>query len=112
MSLDRFFQRTYSRARYNCFHHAAEVWQHLTGEDILARLAGALEGVSRTHVQGFRRLARPADPCLVLMRQPVTRDMHVGVMVRGMVMHIQPRGVELQPLDVASFGFSDVRFYT
>jgi hypothetical protein len=111
MSIDGFFDRRYRLRGYNCLHHTAEVWRHLTGDDIEARLAGVIEGVTRAHVAGFRRLAKAADPCLVLMRHAGTRTMHVGVMTAGRVIHIQERGVEYQPLDVAAFGFTDVRYY-
>lgn len=112
MSVDVFLDRVYHRRRYNCLHHASEVWLALKGENIESKLADVLNGVKRAHVAAFRRLSAPADPCLVLMRRERSKTMHVGVMIAGRVLHIQGRGVEYQPLDVAGIGYTDIRFYT
>ena len=36
---------------------------------------------------------------------------HVGLFLRGRVLHIKQSGVEYQPLDVAIMGFKTHRFY-
>lgn len=114
MSLDAFLDRQYDLERYNCLHHAAEVWKHLTGEDILTRLEDVLNGVKRAHVAGFEALARPVDPCLALLRRRGGKsrsDMHVGVYVGRRIIHITKQGVQYMPVDVVRYGFSGIRYW-
>jgi hypothetical protein len=111
VSLDHYLSRIYDRQSRNCLHLLCDAWLEVTGEDLTERLAGVLEGVTRAHVKAFEWLSRPADPCIVLMRNPgIAGDEHVGMMIGGLVLHHQRSGVTYQPLDVASIGYSDVRF--
>lgn len=111
MSLDQFFDRKYHEKRFNCLHHASEVWSRLTGEDIRARLEGVLGGLRRRHLRAFIRLSRPQSPCLVMLRRRRECVFHIGVYLDGRVMHITGRGVEYQPLDVVACGFGETRWY-
>jgi hypothetical protein len=111
VSVDPFLLRRYDARNYHCLHHAAEFWQALTGEDILQRLEGVLNGLTRSHVAGFTRLPAPADPCLVLMRARLGTEMHVGVYYRRRILHIMPDRVEFQPAPVVTARFRDIRYY-
>lgn len=110
-SVDPFFFRRYDAKNYHCLHHAAEVWKAVTGEDILDKLAGVLNGLSRSHVKAFARLERAQAPCLALMRQRIGGTLHVGVYLKGRILHITPRGVEFQPACVVGARYTDLRFY-
>lgn len=115
MSIDEFFKRKYNRETYNCAHFASEVWQHLTGESIAHKLAGLLEPPKTRHVRfdlrrQFVRLQAPESPCLALMQRRGSAP-HVGIFLRGRVLHIHEMGVEFQPIDVASRGFERIGFY-
>jgi hypothetical protein len=44
------------------------------------------------------------------MQRPKTPP-HIGVFLRGKVLHLKESGAEFQPLDVASFGFTKMGFY-
>lgn len=112
MSVDVYFDRRYKRSEYNCLAFASEVWKDLTGQDIATPLAELLAGgrVSRAQGQGFVRRDNLTDPCLVLMQRRRATP-HVGVYVRGRVLHITESGVEYQPLDVVSRAFTSTRFY-
>lgn len=114
-SVDAYLGKVYDEDAYNCLHMARDVWYDLTGEDIWDRL-GTLRApkVHRTFVRrnrlGFDRLPGPVDPCIVLMRRPHTEP-HLGVYLRGKVLHINSVGVAHQTLDVASLGYKTVSFY-
>lgn len=116
MSIDRFLGRKYNKQAYNCAHLVAEVWQAETGIDIAHKLAGFLRPPRERSVafelrRAFRRLEAPQSPCIVLMTRPHSVP-HVGIYLRGKVLHIHEVGVEYQPIDVATRGFNTVRFYT
>lgn len=115
MNLDQFFSRTYDRNKYNCGHFASEVWKHETNEDISGALTGILVPMPErkaelTARRSFRSLPVPVSPCLVLMRRNGCVP-HVGVYLRGRVLHITERGVQFQPLDIATVGFKVIGFY-
>jgi hypothetical protein len=116
VSLDSFLGRAYHRARYNCAHLSIDIWRHLTGRDVAPAVAGFLvPGATPAllgHAAGVTVLPRPVDPCFVLMRSR-TREPHVAVFHRGRVMHFaNNRRVQYQPLEVVTFGYSKVRFFT
>lgn len=114
--IDEFFFKKYNRNTYNCAHLVSDVWLKLTGQDISERLRGFLKPVRLRSVgmdlrHEFVRLKCPQSPCIVLMNRPGAVA-HVGVYYRGKVLHIHASGTEYVPLDVASRGFTTVRFYS
>ncbi|MBN46211.1 MAG: hypothetical protein CMH23_07025 [Methylophaga sp.] len=115
MSIDQFYNRVYNRQTYNCAHFVAEVWAHITGRDITHILKGFLLPPKDRYVRAelrrqFEKLTEPKSPCIVLMQRPKTVP-HVGLFYNGKVFQIHERGVEFQPLDVATRGFKKVGFY-
>lgn len=113
-SVDPYLRRRYDRREYNCLHFARDVWQEATGEDVTEKLAGLLDPASRHptrgHFRSFKRINTPQDPCFVLMRRP-RLEAHVGVYIRGRVLHIQAAGAEFQLLEVVTRDFTETRFY-
>lgn len=114
-SIDKFYDREYNEKEYNCLHFVREVWLDITGKDIGTKLATfMLPAQDRTATfesrQYFQRVDTPVEPSIVLMGRARTPP-HVGIYIGGKVLHIHPRGVELQPVDVAMRGFSTVRYY-
>lgn len=114
MSVDRYLDRRYDREKYNCLHFARDVWADVTGVDISDLLANVFQPedrkVSKELLAKFHRLERPESPCLVLMTGVM--ESHIGIFLRGNVLHIHEYGVEFLPLDVACRGFKNIRFYT
>lgn len=116
MSVDKFLNKSYDASKYNCAHLVAEAWKDETGVDIAHTLAGFLlppadRRVILSECRHFTPIPAPVSPCIVLMQQR-RRAPHVGIFLRGRVLHIKRSGVEFQPLDVVKIGFSRVRFYT
>lgn len=114
-SVDPYLARRYDRRRYDCLHFAADVWRDTTGEDLRERLDGLLGApadrhVTARHLHAFRRLASPAEPCLVLFQRPRTPP-HIGVFLRGRVLHLREQGAVHQPLELAAHGFTSVRCF-
>lgn len=114
-SVDKFLDRKMDLNYYNCLHLTRDVWLELTGEDLSSRLAGLMGGLDgrrlhRATVRAFRRLTSPVSPCIVLMQLPRYQP-HMGVYLRGKVLHFQNHGVEFLPLSLATRGFKTVKFY-
>lgn len=100
---------------YNCAHYVAEAWECETGRDIRDILAGFLLPPSQRRAtsqaaRAFVRIPRPVGPCIVLFRRVKTTP-HVGFFIRGRVAHLTDSGPIRQLLDVASLGYTSVRFY-
>jgi len=115
VSIDAFFHRKYNRETYNCAHFVSDVWENLTGEGISHKLGGLLRPPKTRQAsfalrREFKRLEAPESPCIVLMQRHGSAP-HVGIFVRGRVLHIHEMGVEFQPIDVASRGFEKIGFY-
>lgn len=117
MSIDRYLDRQYHPATYNCAHLVCEVWAEMKGESMAQILRGLLCGPAQRQaklndLRRVRFLDTPQTPCVVLMQSP-RQPPHVGVWVRGRVLHLPERGsAQFQPLDVVSVGFKQVRFFT
>lgn len=112
VSLDAFLDRRKSPT-YKCFHHAAEVWEHITGERLQDRVASYVEhgALSLADARGFKQLDKPTSPCLILMENANDDEPHLGVFFERKVMHLAAHGAEYQPMVVATIGFKKVRFY-
>jgi hypothetical protein len=102
---------------YNCWDLTREVWLRLTGQDL-----GCPELIYYNNLEyndvveawqdtRYRELSGPKSPCIVLMMRPRMMT-HVGVMLPDKrVIHIRRAGVQVQPVEVASLGFTSVRYY-
>lgn len=115
LSVDPFLERRYKPLSYDCLHFTREVWLAATGEDIGDRLEtllgrGTARKVQKEHRRAFRRLSAPEDPCICLMRRPRASP-HIGVYLRGRVLHLCERGVEFMPPVVAARGFLSLGYY-
>lgn len=115
MSIDCFLDRTYNKNTYNCAHFVSEVWAYLTGESITNIMQGFLLPVKLRNVPSklhhcFKKLDKPSELCIVLMQRPRTEP-HVGLFYKNKLLHITEQGVHFSPLDVATLGFKNVRFY-
>lgn len=116
MSIDSLFHCKYDRKSYNCAHFVADTWLLETGKDITEKLHGFLFPPKDRFVPfslryEFIKLTKPVSPCIVIMRRSKYPP-HVGTYLRGKVLHIQENGPQYQPIEVATIGFSTVRFYT
>lgn len=102
--------------KYNCWDLTREVWLRLTGQDLgtpelmhytapeFNDVVDAWDGAR------YREIVGPVSPCIVLMQRP--RHMpHVGVFYQGRVIHIRRAGVQYQPIEVTSLGFTNIRYY-
>lgn len=113
MSIDKFFHRRYA-PNYNCASFVIEVWKHLTGDDIGDELFLNIQTIERTPLvrvrKRFKLLSKPTKLCVVMM-QGIQDAAHVGIVLNDRVFHIRRTRVEYQPIDVATIGYSRVRFY-
>jgi uncharacterized protein YycO len=116
MSLDKFFKKVYNAKNYNCANLVVDVWKELTGKDIEKDFTGFLlppkERFTPKKLKSkFIKLSHPQNPCIAIMRG-VTPTPHVGVYINKKIIHITENGVQFVPVNVATFGFSTVRYYT
>lgn len=115
MSIDHLFNRVYDINTYNCVHFLCEAWKHVTGQNLSHRLEGFLQPASarvfkKSEIKQLTKLEGPADPCIVVLHKP-RHSPHVGMFLRGKVLHISALGVQYQPLHVVQIGFNRVSFY-
>jgi hypothetical protein len=100
---------------YNCAHFLCDAWELETGQDIRGIMNGFLAPRRERQVQPaqrhrMERLQRADSPCVVLWRRRGAAP-HVGLYVRGAVLHLTDHGVIRQPLRLASIGYHSTRFY-
>lgn len=114
MSTDDYLDRVYVPKIYTCYHFVAEVLKDLTSKDLSESLAHLFNTgrLSKAHVRLFTELKSPVDGCVVIMQRPNINPPHMGIFIRGRVLHLHRKGVEYQPLDIATRGFPSVRFAT
>lgn len=116
MSVDKYFSKRYHRSNYNCAHFVCDVFEDLRGASVSEVLRAFLcapknRKPSKRDLLKAIVLENPVSPCVVLMQR--RDETHVGVYLRGRVLHILERGgVQFQPLEVATLGFTKVRFFT
>lgn len=115
MSIDRFLDRQYNSATYNCAHFVCEVWETVSGEPMGDRLKSfllpsKLRYVERNLFKHFERLAQPVDGCIALMRRRHASS-HVGIYRNKRILHIDQGGVRMDPLAVALMTFDRVDYF-
>lgn len=114
LSVDPFLSRQYDKIHYNCLHFARDVWLAHTGVDITVALNNVFDPRNRTNLRKtmeyFYRISEPIDPCLVLMHRHRLTS-HIGVYLRGKVIHLSELGVEFLPLHIINLGFPILRYY-
>lgn len=115
MSFDHLMGRVYDIDHYNCAHFVCEAWQHETGRDLAHRMQGFLRRVSdkeflRSDIQQFIKIEKPLSPCLVVFHLAGVSP-HIGLFVRGKVLHLDECGAKFQPLDIVKIDFQRVSFY-
>jgi hypothetical protein len=103
--MDDLYDRYRIPGKYNCWHHASEVWERLTGVKLKI---GAVLSVSAA--RSLRRIPKPVAPCIVLMEHPLL-EKHVGVFVGDGIIHLAARGVQLEPFEIVTRSFTKVRCY-
>jgi hypothetical protein len=113
---DDYFNRVYDNDSYNCAHLVCEAWQDITGDDLSEVLKGFLQPVKDRTAElsiknKLKRSKELVSPCIVLMTHK-NSEPHVGIYIDGKVLHIREIGVHYQPLEMASFGYSNRRYYT
>jgi len=122
IDVGKYLGREFHWKNYNCWDFIREVWIEHAGVDLGKRTPESVTvqafrkafEAQEFDVDGavVRRLEHPIDPCLVLMIRPNVLN-HVGVFVQGRVLHLLPKQrVQLQDFNIATMGFSEVRFYT
>lgn len=105
ISIDEFLGKV-RKKNYNCADFAAEVWERLTEKPAKYLVEDwCIESRSR-----LQRLNKPIDPCIVIFYQRKLTP-HVGIFIRGRVLHLTDVGVEYQPINVTSRTFRNYRFY-
>lgn len=116
LNVDSYLARRFDLATQNCWHLARDAWLELTGVDLGDRTPETISAATLmqrfdSDVPVFEKLAKPVDPCLVLMRRPGLVP-HVGVFYRGRILQMtRKRGACFEPLHHATAGFTDVGFY-
>lgn len=115
MSVDIYLSRSYDRKLYNCGHFAADVWKDITGIDISEAISGLVMPTGKgrailANLRAFKRLTGPISPCIAMLSPP-RGQAHVGIYLRGKILHITELGVHFDYIEVASCGFNHVRFY-
>lgn len=114
VSIDPYLDRV-PRKDYNCLSFVREVWLAMTGDDIQERLGRLLDSVTKTgkvsvsSVKGFEWLNEPVSPCFIVMQQYKFVP-HVGIYLKGRILHMTERGVQYQPLLVARAYYTNIRY--
>lgn len=117
---DDFAGRRFHPARFNCWHFVAEVWERATGRELpdltpsRGELRGAVDAAAGSggfvQLLGTGRLEPPQVPAIVLFRRDPDPP-HVGVWLRGRVLHLVPSGARSEELRQVCPG-STVTFWT
>lgn len=115
MNIDKYLDKKYDEAKYNCASFVCELWKDLKGDDISSALGECSKHRSNRKVYAhslaaFERLEAPQSPCIALF-QINRREPHVGIWLEGKILHITQKGVEWNCLELVMLNFNKVRFY-
>lgn len=113
--MDKYFGKIYNHKDYTCLHFVKDVWKEYTGKDISKLLERFFNEdfrkANKVYLRNFKQLEKLEDPCIVVLTRPRTIA-HMGIFIRGRVLHLTERGTEYQPLDIVRLGFTNIRFFT
>jgi hypothetical protein len=113
--VDPYLSRVYRKGFYTCLEFTAEVWKDITGEDIgdrlpILRVASAERRITPSDLRRFERLTAPVSPCIALIRRPKAVP-HMGVFLRGNILHLNDMGASFQSPQFAGLGFTTMTYY-
>ncbi len=112
-SVDQYFGFNYDRTKFNCLHFAKLVWANETGAKIEDEIFNFdrwnKNKVSNKFARKFVKLKKPVSPCIAIFKGRI--ETHIGIFIRGKILHLTENGVQFQPVDVVSMTFFKVRFY-
>lgn len=116
MSVDKYLDKKYNLKNYNCVHFACDVYFSETGKNIHEIFYGLLLSkadrfVNMSSLKKMKKHKAPVSPCIVLF-QARKCEPHVGVFIRGRVLHITPEGVKFEELSQAGYFFTKASFYS
>lgn len=101
-------QIKYDKDNYHCEHFLIDIYRELTGIDLSHKLL--VSGFFNIkNLRNFRKIIQPKSLSIVLFRDK--NKAHVGLWYDNKVLHLDTKGVLLQPLDVVKIGFKRVDFY-
>lgn len=114
MSLDSLMGKRYT-ATYTCLNFACDAWELETGQKLNDKVLSLLTAkssrvVAREELNEFELLKEPVSPCVVILRKQL-RPLHIGIYVRGKVIHLTDDGVRMQPLDHLKLCYDRLRYY-
>lgn len=114
--LDKFFLKSYDEDHYNCCHFVCEIWEHITGDDILEIFEGltARRSLRRPNKKRLSKLVQcdESEPMAIALLQ--NNDLswnHMGIKIEDRVFHISKGGPEFLPVCLFKSIFKKVRFY-
>lgn len=113
---EELYAKEYNAQTYHCAHFVFDAWKAITGKDLPASFHSFLSGrntataYSPKMYADFKRVQKPSRPCVVLMRHGPS-SLHVGVFVRNKIVQLRETGVTMLPPHVATFGYTDIRYY-
>lgn len=115
-SIDPLLDRRFDRNYYQCAHFTDEAWGHLTEGDLKPAIKGLLLPVDEKYVdvaamyRFFKNIAKPITPSVVFMFRDGISP-HLGVFWKRRILHLTESGVRYETPDIASLGFTKVRYY-
>lgn len=114
MSVDKYFNKVYVDKIYTCHNFVDDVWLDLTGKALDKKLIEFLD-MGKTFPgmrKQFIKLEKPVGPCIALFKPLVAHDNHVGIYLRGRILHLTELGVKFQKPDSAIIGYREIRYYS
>lgn len=109
-SVDNYFGEIYNRKANNCLHFAAKVWADQTNVEFQGVFDFLHGKCSLSTAKKFKYLKKPHSPCIAVFKGKF--ETHIGIYIRGKILHLTESGVLFQRIEDASISFYKVRFYT
>ncbi len=115
LNVDKYLSWKFDIKTCNCWHLAKAAWYDVTGmivDDYTPERTSRTDlWLAATEAQTrFMEIPKAESPCLVLMQRAQAIP-HIGVFYQRRVLHMTPKGVSYQPLEVATASFPVVLFY-
>lgn len=115
-AVENFLLKEYDKRNYNCWHFACDVWSALTGQVLSPAKVDSCIPTTQLHERAlsiagnFVTLQQPQSPCFVLMLRK-RLEPHVGVYIRGNILHLNERGAFYAPADSVTAIYPTVTYH-
>ena len=111
----QYTSKQYNDDNYDCLHFACELYQDITGINVIDDVfvtcpSTARRIVNPSKLREYQPLSAPKSPCFALMHRADGKT-HAGVYIDGCIVHLTRGGLQYLPPHLLATSYPVINYY-